>query len=126
MHYLCGVILPKDTVIECVDDIEALVAEALEPFNECFPHSGAKLDYHSIGGAWKGLYGKRDMRRGVTAKHQLPLPAAIVTPDGEWYEKYVRFDTPTCPREGGEWNTRAYNLIHEYRAHWVVAVDCHC
>jgi hypothetical protein len=60
------------------------------------------------------------------------LPAAIVTPEGEWYEGGIflqsRFDQYQTGREKqplANWESWATALLDQYREWWVVAVDVH-
>ena len=60
------------------------------------------------------------------------LPAAIVTPEGEWYEGGIflqsQFDQYQTGREKqplANWESWATALLDQYREWWVVAVDVH-
>jgi hypothetical protein len=97
-----------------------------------------KWDWYEIGGRWMGYVAGRDR----TACDVLParkllqdkklssrLPAALVTPTGEWVEKDTFTTTPfgwfVAERTDRDWLLTVQRILTAFPDHLVVCVDVH-
>lgn len=95
-----------------------------------------KWDGYEIGGRWTDLLGGRS--RDVASVKSLlrdrrlssRLPAAIVTPTGEWVEKdrvIVRsFGWFVASTSASDWRIHVRRILSSFPSHLVVCVDVHC
>ena len=97
-------------------------------------------DWWVLGGRWAGLFGSLGGNAGNVARlEDVPVqicPAAVVTPEGDWYESRatrasaVEFRATTdVPEEElsalVEWKRVFEAFAWRYRGHLAVVVDCH-
>ncbi len=102
------------------------------------------VDWWQIGGRWDGLLRERSEVpvRSLLSGNAAPVadvllarhfPAAVVTPDGQWYETGMPFPTDFLPLEeradeiAGQaaWEATVEALLRRYSLHLAVVVDCH-
>ena len=101
-------------------------------------------DYWLIGGRWSAFFDNistfeahdEELQGCVSLVKDIPeqmIPAAIVTPDGNWFESPIiigdgmftkyRDEDELLPRQ--QWELNAKNLLSQYLHHLAVVVDCH-
>lgn len=101
-------------------------------------------DYWEIGGRWSGLFTSlqslvhddEELYTNIARVGDLSdefLPAAIVTPEGDWHTGPIvmedqlfeahRDEEELRPRR--DWNQTARALLSQYPDHFAIAIDCH-
>jgi hypothetical protein len=104
----------------------------------------SQWDYWQIGGRWSGLFitlpfpvhDDEELRTNTAHARDIPedvFPAAIVTPEGDWYVGSIvmedelfephRDEEELRPRK--QWNQEVRALLSDYPDHFAVVVDCH-
>jgi hypothetical protein len=101
-------------------------------------------DYWTIGGRWSGLFtdlpshdnDDEELQSNIARVRDIPddiVPAAIVTPEGDWYAGPIvmedelfeahRDKEELLPRK--HWDQEARALLSHYPGHFAIVVDCH-
>jgi hypothetical protein len=101
-------------------------------------------DYWVIGGRWSGLFKALpspveedgELHTNIARVRDLPndlVPAAIVTPEGDWYAGPIvirdelfevhRDEDELRPRR--DWDREAWALLRQHSDDFAVVVDCH-
>jgi hypothetical protein len=104
----------------------------------------SQWDYWEIGGRWSGLFttlpspvhDDDELRTNTVRVHNIPddiIPAAVITPEGDWYAGPIviedelfeahRDEEELRPRR--HWAQETQTLLSHYPDHLAIAVDCH-
>jgi hypothetical protein len=147
MHYPALVLVPNETKKSAIPD---LVSDMLLPYyvNVLIepgvypPNPHAEWDWWRPGGRFDGLlpqqsnngYASEDdalepeWTRNMAKVADLPpdlIPAAIITPDGEWHDWYDDVKQFESSEREGKWDQIAKAILSQHRECIAVVVDYH-